>query len=281
MSSGTTTTTTTTTPDYFAITQRQQTVWASGDYAAVAAKIQVMSELLCDAAAIAPGMRVLDVAGGSGNTALAAARSGAEVTSLDYVAQLQERGRARAAAEGLQVEWVTADAQAMPFPEASFDAVISVVGVMFAPDQSAAATELLTVCRPGGTIALASWTPEGFIGGLLRTVGAHVPPPAGLKPPTRWGTEDGVRELLGDGVEDVWIRRRTFRWRFASPSAFTTFFRTLYGPTVAAFSALDDAGQARLAADIDALIVQYAPEGAGGGPVTIPADYLEVVARRT
>ena len=169
-------------PDLTAITARQRGVWAGGDYSAVAARIPVISELLCDAADLRAGDRVLDVAGGSGNTALAAARLGARVTSLDYVPSLLERAAERAAAEGLAIDLVEGDAQALPFPDASFDAVISVVGVMFAPDQRRAAAELLRVVRPGGTIALASWTPGGFIGGLLRTVGAHVPPPAGLAP---------------------------------------------------------------------------------------------------
>ncbi len=275
-----TTTTGAASPDYTAITARQRAVWGSGDYAAVAARIQIVSELLADAADLRAGSRVLDVAGGSGNTALAAARSGARVTSLDYVPSLLERAARRAAAEGLAVETVEGDAQALPFPDASFDAAISAVGVMFAPDQPRAARELLRVVRPGGTIALASWTPDGFIGELLRTVGAHVPPPAGLAPPTRWGDEARVRDLLGDGVTELRATTRTFTFRFESAGGFTDFFRTHYGPTVAAFAALPEDGRDALAADITALARRFDRLG-GDGPVAIPADYLEVVAIRS
>jgi SAM-dependent methyltransferase len=271
--------TTVTAPDLAAITARQRTTWGTGDYAAVAARIVLLSERLCDAADLRPGSRVLDVAGGSGNTALAAARSGAQVVSLDYVPSLQERGRARAVAEGLPVEFVEGDAQSLPFPDASFDAVVSAVGVMFAADQDRAADEMLRVTRPGGTIALASWTPEGFIGGLLRTVGAHVPPPAGLASPLRWGTEDGLRHLLGDGVAALRARRRHQVFRFGSAERFTAFFRENYGPTHVAFGTLDAAGQEALAADIVALVRRFDRIG-GDGTVAIPGEYLEVVATR-
>jgi SAM-dependent methyltransferase len=273
---------TATTPDvdFAAITQRQRGVWASGDYSAIAARIPVISELLCDAAGLRAGSRVLDVAGGSGNTALAAARSGARVVSLDYVPSLLERARGRARAEGLAVETVEGDAQDLPFPDASFDAVVSVVGAMFAPDHRRTAAEILRVCRPGGTIALASWTPEGFIGQLFRTIGAHVPPPAGLTPPPRWGAEEHVRDLFGDGVRDLRARRRTFRFRYESPEGFVDDFRTHYGPTLKAFEALAPGDQQALAADIAALVRRFDPSG-GDGPVTIPGEYLEVVAVRT
>jgi ubiquinone/menaquinone biosynthesis C-methylase UbiE len=277
---GTTTPTTVTTPDLAAITRRQQTVWAGGDYAAVAALIQLISERLADSADLRAGSRVLDVAGGSGNTALAAARCGAEVVSLDYVPSLQERGRTRAAAEGLDVEYVEGDAQALPFPDASFDAVISAVGVMFAPDQQRVAAEVLRVCRPGGTIAIANWTPEGFIGGLLRTVGAHVPPPAGVASPLLWGTEEHVRSLLGTGVEDVRTRRRHQTFRFRSPEAFTELFREKYGPTRTAFGTLTPEGRDALAADINDLVRRFDRLG-GDGPVSVPSEYLEVVATRS
>ncbi len=176
----------TVTPDLPAITVRQQRTWASGDYSAVAGRIPVISERLCNAADLRSGSQVLDIAGGDGNTAIAAARCGCQVVSLDYVASLQERGRARAASEGFAVEFVEGDAQALPFADATFDAAISCVGVMFAPDHRRAADEMLRVCHADGTIALASWTPTGFIGGLFRTIGAHVPPPAGLTPPPLW-----------------------------------------------------------------------------------------------
>ncbi len=275
----TTASATETTPDYAAITARQKQVWGSGDYASVAARIQIISEVLCDSADLRAGSRVLDVAGGSGDTALAAARSGTRVVSLDYVPELLDRATARAAAEGLELEVVEGDAQAMPFPDASFDAVVSAVGVMFAPDQRRAAAELLRVCRPGGTIALANWTPTGFIGELFRTIGARVPPPAGLTPPPLWGDEDHVRGLLRDGVTELHATRRTYTFRYESAQAFTDTFRELYGPTVAAFAALDDEGRAALDADMTALARRFDRLG-GDGPVAIPAEYLEVVATR-
>lgn len=268
-----------TSPDLRAITARQRAVWAGGDYAAVAARIQIISELLADAADLRAGSRVLDVAGGSGNTALAAARCGARVTSLDYVPSLLERAARRAAAEGLAIQPVEGDAQELPFPDASFDAAISCVGVMFAPDQPRAAAELLRVVRPGGTIALASWTPDGFIGALLRTVAAHVPPPAGLAPPTLWGDEAHVRDLLGGGVTGLRATTRSYTFRFESAGGFTDFFRTHYGPTVAAFAALSKDGRDALAADMTALARRFDRLG-GAGPVAIRSDYLEVVATR-
>lgn len=216
---------------------------------------------------------------GSGDYAAVAARSGARVTSLDYVPALLERAAERAAAEGPPIDLVEGDAQALPFPDASFDAAISAVGVMFAPDQRRAAAELLRVVRPGGTIALASWTPDGFIGALLRTVGEHVPPPAGLAPPTRWGDEAHVRDLLAGGAADLRAATRTYTFRFASAEGFTDLFRTHDGPTVAAFAALPRDGREALAADMTALARRFDRLG-GGGPVAIPAEYLEVMATR-
>jgi SAM-dependent methyltransferase len=185
-----TTTTQTALPDLAAVKARQQKMWASGNYAAVAARIVSMAEHLAEAADLRPGDRVLDVATGSGNAALAAARYGAEVTGVDYVPELLERARARAAAEGLEITFAEGDAEDLAFPDASFDAVLSALGVMFAPDQERAAAELVRVCRPGGTIGLVNWTPAGFIGQLLKTVTRHVPPPAGVRPPSQWGTEE-------------------------------------------------------------------------------------------
>src|SRR5215204_4412609 len=222
--------TVTSAPDLEAIKAKQQQTWASGDYHEVAATIPIISELLVDAADLRAGSRVLDVAGGSGNTAMAAARVGADVVSLDYVPSLLERSRRRAEVEGLSYETVEGDAEAMPFPDASFDAIISVVGVMFAPDHERAAAELLRTCRPGGTIALANWAPDSFIGDLFRTTAKHVPQPAGLQPPGLWGTEAHVRELFVD------------------------YFRAFYGPTHKAFAALDRDGQKALAADLADLV---------------------------
>lgn len=268
-----------TAPELATITQRQRDVWASGDYAAVGTRIALISERLVDAADLRSGSRVLDVAGGSGTTALAAARLGADVVSIDYVPALLETGRRRAAAEGFTIDFVEGDAQALPFGDGSFDAVVSALGIMFAPDQAAAAAEMLRVCRPGGTIAMANWTPEGFIGGLFRTVGSHVPPPAGLTPPPLWGTEGRVRELIGGGVRDLAFRRREFTFRFDSPEHFTTFFREHYGPTLVAFATLDEAGRAALAADLVALVRRFDRIG-GDGPVAMPAEYLEITAVR-
>jgi ubiquinone/menaquinone biosynthesis C-methylase UbiE len=266
-------------PDLEAIKAKQQQAWASGDYSAIAATIPIISEQLCDAADLRAGSRVLDVAGGSGNTALAAARCGAEVVSIDYVPSLLERSRDRAAAEGLRYETVVGDAEALPFDDASFDAIISAVGVMFAPDHQRAAAELLRVCRPGGTIALANWAPDGFIGELFLTTAAHVPPPAGLQPPAHWGIQGHVRSLLGDGVTDLSARRRTYTFRYRSPEHFVDFFRTWYGPTHKAFAALGAAGQQALADDIAALVADW-DRLIGEDAVAVPADYLEIVATR-
>jgi len=265
-------------PDLAAIKGRQQATWASGDYSAVAARIPLVAELLVDSADLAAGSRVLDVATGSGNAALAAARSGCEVVGLDYVPSLLERARVRAQAEGFEIEYVEGDAEALPFADASFDAVLSVFGVMFAPDQALAAAELVRACRPGGTIALSSWRPDGFIGSLFRTVAAHVPPPAGLSSPMHWGDEQRLGALLGDGVDLVATTERTHTFRYPSAEAFVDFFRAHYGPTLKAFAALDEAGRERLAADLVALVREHDRRGAGA--VAVPATYLEAVAVR-
>jgi SAM-dependent methyltransferase len=271
--------TATTALDLEAVKAKQQATWASGDYHTVAAMIPLISERLADASDLRAGSRVLDVAGGSGNTALAAARCGADVVSLDYVPSLLERSQRRAKAEGLVYETVEGDAEAMPFEDASFDAVISVVGVMFAPDHARAARELLRVCRPGGTIALASWAPDSFIGDLFRTTAKHVPPPAGLQPPGLWGTEDHVRSLLGDGVTDLHAERLTYTFRYRSPEHFVEVFREYYGPTHKAFAALDDAGRDALTADLTALVART-DRLSGEDAIAVPADYLQVIATR-
>jgi SAM-dependent methyltransferase len=272
-------TTQTSSPDLAAVKQKQQKMWASGDYAAVAARIAVMAEDLVQAAGLRAGDRVLDVATGSGNAAIAAARCGCEVTGTDYVPELLERGRARAAAEGLEVTFAEADAENLPYADGEFDAVLSCLGVMFTPDQERAAAELVRVCRPGGTIGLVNWTPAGFIGQLLRTVGKHVPPPAGVRPPPQWGTEERLGELLGDAVSRLDVRRRTFVFRFRSPDDFATFFRDNYGPVHKAFAALDEPGRERLYDDLTALAREFDREE--GPSVAMPAEYLEVVATRT
>ncbi len=263
-------------PDLGAIKQRQQTTWAAGDFAVVAAWITLVAEHLCDTADLHAGWRVLDVATGSGNAAIAAARLGCTAVGVDYVPALLERGRRRAAAEGLQVELVEGDAEALPYPDASFDAVTSVFGSMFAPDHARAATELLRVCRPGGTVALASWTPEGFIGELFRTVGMHVPPPAGVPAPMLWGTEGHLRELFGAGITALEVTERTFTWRFRSAEEFVALFRLWYGPTVKAFAALE--GDARDALEDDLVALARRWDRLGTDAIAIPATYTEAVA---
>ena len=268
-----------TAPDLEAIKAKQQATWASGDYHEIAATIPIISENLADAADLRAGSRVLDVAGGSGNTALAAARTGAEVVSLDYVPSLLERSRARAAAEGLRYQTVVGDAEAMPFDDASFDAVISAVGVMFAPNHERTAGELLRVTRPGGTIALANWCPDSFIGLMFRTTAQHVPQPAGLQPPGLWGTEGHPRSLFGEGVSEYRFERKTYTFRYRSPEHFVETFRTWYGPTHKAFAALDEDGQKALAADLTAL-VERSDRLAGEDAVAVPADYMQLIATR-
>ena len=264
--------------DFGAVKQRQQQAWASGDFHAVAARIVLVAEQLVDTADLHAGWRVLDVATGSGNAAIAAARLGCTVVGVDYVPALLDRGRERAAAEGLDIELLDGDAEALPFADDSFDAVTSVFGAMFAPDHAQAAAELLRVCRPGGTIALASWTPESFIGELFRTQAAHVPPPAGVPSPMLWGTEAYLRRLFGDGIAGLEVAERTFTWRFRSAQEFVSFFRAWYGPTLKAFAALDDAGREALEYDLIALVDRY--DRHCGGAIAIPATYTEAVARK-
>lgn len=263
-------------PDYGAIKARQRTMWSSGDYAVIGTTLQLVGERLCEEADVRAGERVLDVATGNGNAALAAARRFAEVTGIDYVPSLLVRARARADAEGTALDLREADAEALPFDDGAFDVVLSTFGVMFAPDQPRAAAELLRVCRPGGRIGLASWTPDGFIGQVLRTVGSHVRPPAGVASPTRWGTEPGLRELFADGTRELRIEQRTFAFRYRSPEHWLEVFRAWYGPIHRAFAALDDGGQAALEHDL--LDVVRAANASGDGTLVAPATYLEAVA---
>lgn len=257
---------------------KQQKMWASGDFALLATLIHPMAEELVQAADLSAGARVLDVAAGTGNAAIAAARCLADVTATDYVPELLDRGRTRAEAERLPVTFEVADAENLPYADGSFDAVFSVVGVMFAPDQERAAAELTRVCRPGGTIGLANWTPDGFIGEMFRTVGRRVPPPPGIRGPVEWGNADRLRELFGDRVSDLRIEPRTFMYRFASPEAFADFFREYYGPTVKAFEALGPDGGKTLYDDLVDLASRY--NIATDGTAKIPAAYMQVVAVR-
>lgn len=262
-----------TTPDYAAIKARQQATWAAGDYAVIGTTLQIVGERLCEAIDLRAGERVLDVAAGNGNATLAAARRFADVTSTDYVADLLERGRERAAAERLPVTFRVADAEDLPFADAAFDAALSTFGVMFTPNQEQAAAELARVVRPGGRIGLANWTPESFIGQLFKVIGAHVKPPAGLRPPPLWGTEARLAELFpGHRVQ---ASVQVFNFRYRSAAHWLDVFRTWYGPTNRAFAALDEAGQAALEADILALLERMNRGGAGS--LIVPSEYLEAV----
>jgi SAM-dependent methyltransferase len=266
-------------PDFSAVKQRQQATWASGDFSVVAARIVYQAEQLCETADLQAGWRVLDVATGSGNAALAAARHGCEVVGVDYVPALLERGRIRAAAEHLSVEFLAGDAERLPFPEATFDAVVSIYGVMFAPNHQLAATELVRVCRRGGRIALACWTPDGFIGETFRLFSRFLPPTPGLQPPILWGDEAYQRELFGESAAAVTAYPRTAILRYRTAQENVEFFRTFYGPTLRAFEALPADRQAALNDNLIALVQQY-DRNAGSGPVAIAADYLETVIVR-
>lgn len=264
-------------PDLAALKHKQQAAWASGDYAVVGTTLQLVGETLCEAADVRTDERVLDVAAGNGNATLAAARRGAHVVSTDYVGTLLERGRARAEAERLPVQFEVADAEALPFDDARFDVVLSTFGVMFAPDHGRAAAEMLRVCRPGGRIAMANWTPEGFIGQLFKTVGVHLPPPAGARSPALWGTEAHLSSLFGAGAADIDVQRRHFNLRYRSPAHWIEVFRTWYGPVHKAFAALGP-NAATLERDIHALLERF--NRAGPGSLVVPSEYLEVVITR-
>lgn len=265
-------------PDLEAVKQRQQATWASGDFAVIGTTLQIVGESLAEAVDLRAGERVLDVAAGNGNATLAAARRFADVTSTDYVPALLDKGAARAAAEGLAVRFQVADAEALPFPDASFDVVLSTFGAMFTPDHRRCAGELLRVLRPGGRLGLANWTPEGLIGRLFKIVGAHVPPPAGVASPALWGTESHLAALFGGQVAQLHCERRLFHFRYRSAAHWLQVFRDYYGPTHKAFAALDAAGQQALQRDITALLEQANTGGASS--LVLPAEYLEIVATK-
>jgi ubiquinone/menaquinone biosynthesis C-methylase UbiE len=258
--------------DLSEIKGRQREMWAAGDYAAVATPLLIVSELLCEAADLRGGSKVLDVATGSGNTALGAARRRCEVTGIDYVASLLERARERAAVERLDIRFEEGDVEALPYPDGSFDVVLSTFGVMFAPDQERAARELLRVCRAGGRIALTNWTPEGFVGQWFQVTARYAPPPPGLKPPLRWGTEAGLRALF---ERDMRIERRHYVMRYRSPQHWLEYFRSNFGPTRQTFERLDAEGQESFAADLIALAQRF--NRSGDDTFVGPGEYLEVV----
>ncbi len=262
-------------PDFTAIKQRQQATWACGDYAAIGTTLQIVGETLAEAADVRAGQAVLDVAAGNGNASLAAARRHALVTSTDYVQDLLDKGRARARAEDLPMQFRLADAEALPFDSASFDIVLSTFGVMFTPDHRRAAGEMLRVVRAGGRIALANWTPGGFIGRLFKVIAAHVPPPAGVRQASLWGTEPHIVELFGSQATQIRCERRLFNFRYRSAAHWLQVFRDLYGPTHKAFAALDASAAQALTLDITRLLDQA--NVAGPGSLVVPSEYLEVV----
>jgi SAM-dependent methyltransferase len=268
------------TPGHDEIKQTQQQAWSSGNFSVVASRIQYVSEQLAESAELRAGWRVLDVATGSGNAAIAAARSGTSVLGVDYVPALLADGRARASAEGLDVEFRDGDAEDLPVESGSFDAVLSVFGCMFAPDQGRTAQEIARACRAGGTIGLASWTPESFVGDMFRIVGRYAPPPAGLASPMLWGDESHLRDLFGSTIDGVRSRQRTCTFRFTSPDDFVSFFRRYYGPTNRAFARLDQADAVRMHDELAAL-ARAADVYQDGGSIAVPATYLETIARRT
>ncbi len=264
--------------DLQALKARQKMAWSAGDYALIGTTLQIVGEELCEALDVRAGQSVLDVAAGNGNVALAAARRWCEVTATDYVPALLEQAGERAAAERLRLTLREADAEALPFPDASFDVVVSTFGVMFTPDQERAAAELLRVCRPGGKIGLANWTPEGFIGGVFRTIGRHLPPPAGAASPARWGDRGRIAELFQARASSIKTAQRHFVFRYRSPEHWLEFFRTYYGPVLKAFAALEASAQAALERDLLALVETF--NRSGDGTMVVPSEYLEVVVTR-
>jgi len=263
--------------DLAAVKNKQHLAWSSGDYAVVGTTLQIVGESLCEALDLRAGERVLDIAAGNGNATLAAARRWCDVVSTDYVPTLLERGRARASAEGLQVQFEQADAENLPYPDNSFDVAMSTFGVMFTPDQDKAASEMVRACKPGGRIGLANWTPGSFVGEIFKTLGKYLPPPAGIKSPALWGTEARLRELFGDRMGSIEIGRREFVFRYHSAAHWLEVFRTFYGPMHKAFGALDAALQESLAADLIALAERF--NRATDGTLVAPSEYLEVVIK--
>jgi ubiquinone/menaquinone biosynthesis C-methylase UbiE len=260
--------------DLVTVKGRQQIAWGSGDYAVVGTTLQIVGEMLCEAVDLRSNHRVLDVAAGNGNATLAAARRFAEVVSTDYVGTLLERGKERAQAERLAVTFQEADAEALPFGDATFDVVLSTFGVMFTPNQPRAAAEMLRVCRPGGKIGLANWTPASVIGQLFTTIGKYVPPAPGVKSPALWGTEGHLAGLFGPAVT-LTATSRQFTFRYRSPTHWMDVFTTYYGPVVKAFGALDTDGRKALETDIRALLDAF--NKATDGTLVVPGEYLEVV----
>jgi ubiquinone/menaquinone biosynthesis C-methylase UbiE len=265
-------------PDLAALKARQQGAWSSGDYAVVGTTLQIVGEQLCETLDIGAGQKVLDVAAGNGNASLAAARRWCEVVATDYVPALLERARERAAADRLQIGFEVADAEALPFDSGSFDVVLSTFGVMFTPDQARAAAELARVCRSGGRIGLANWTPEGFIGQIFKTIGKYMPPSAGVKSPALWGTRERIEELFGASAASIRAEPAHFVFRYRSPEHWLQVFKSCYGPLLKTYAALEPAAQAALTDDLFALIGRF--NRSTDGRMVVPGEYLEVVITR-
>jgi ubiquinone/menaquinone biosynthesis C-methylase UbiE len=264
--------------DLAAVKARQHAAWSSGDYAVVGTTLQIVGENLCEALDVRAGQTVLDVAAGNGNVSLAAARRWCDVTSIDYVPALLERGRMRASADGLKMQFQEADAEALPFKDGAFDVVVSTFGVMFTPNQEKAASEMTRVCKLGGKIGLANWTPAGFIGHVFKTIGAYLPPPAGVKSPALWGTRERMAELFGEAATSIAAETRNFALRYRSPAHFIEVFSTYYGPVLKALAALDEQKGGALVADLTALIARF--NCADDGTMVVPSEYLEIVVTR-
>lgn len=264
--------------DYAAIKTRQQAAWGTGDYAVIGTTLQIVGESLAEACDLKTDERVLDVAAGNGNATLAAARRGCVVTSTDYVGSLLERAAERARAERLEATFQTADAEALPFADASFDAAVSTFGVMFAPNHARAAMEMVRVVRPGGRIGLANWTPDSLIGRMFKVLGRYVPPPAGVPTPLLWGTEAHLRNLFSAAGGAVQTRSLNFNFRYRSAAHFIEVFRTWYGPVNKAFAAQSPAQAEALAGELADLLDGL--NRAGPGALVVPSEYLEVVVTR-
>jgi ubiquinone/menaquinone biosynthesis C-methylase UbiE len=265
-------------PDYAAIKAKQNAAWASGDYARIGTTLQIVGENLAEAMDLRPGSSVLDVAAGNGNATLAFARRWCDVTSTDYVDALLARGRARAEAEGQNLTFRIADAEQLPFDEASFDAVVSTFGVMFTPNQAKAASELLRVCRPGGTIGMANWTPEGFIGQVFKTLGKYIAPAAGVSSPALWGTRRFIEQHFGPKARHIDFESKAFVFRYRSPEHFMDVFRTYYGPIHKAFMTLNQAGQSALAQDLNATITNL--NTASDGSMRVLSAFSQIVVTK-
>lgn len=264
--------------DYDAIKTRQRTAWGAGDYCKIGSTVQFTGEQLAEALALRPGSRALDVAAGNGNITLALARRSVQVTSTDFVEALLERSRARAVAEGFDIDYRVADAEQLPFEDGEFDAVVSTFGVMFTPNQERSARELMRVCRSGGRIGLLNWTPTSFIGRLFEVLGRHVPPPPGVRSPARWGDEAWLQENFGAGAAGIEIDSKDFMFVSTSPEDFLATWRQYYGPITKAFVTVGDDGAAALEADILALLREL--DVATDGTMRVPGEYLEVRIRK-